>query len=88
LSVTDRELRDRALRARIGANHRWARESDRTAATQPARDQRQANLESRVDPDGTMPADERARRAAQLRRAEMLALSLKSAKVRRKRTST
>ena len=55
---------DRALVARIAAAERWARTADRTAATAPARRGLAAKFEREADPDGVLPPDERARRAA------------------------
>jgi len=73
------------LRARIAANTRWAFVADRPAATAAARaafDQRWAR---EVDPDGALPADERARRAASLRRAHFARMALASAQKRRRK---
>jgi len=75
----------KALRAKIASAISWAHTTDRTARTQAARDKRLENLESQVDPDGQLPADERRRRALELRRAQMLQMSLKSSQARAKR---
>lgn len=40
-------------------------------------------FEREVDPDGTLPPDERARRAARAKKAYFIGLAQKSAKVRR-----
>lgn len=72
----------RRLRASSAAHTRWSKEPDWSAATQPARDGYLAKLEREIDPDGKMPADERRRRAVQLRRARMQALALKSSQAR------
>lgn len=79
---------DRSSIARLAAHSRWAKEEDRAAATQPARDGLQRRFEDQVDPDRTLPADERAKRADSARRAHFQRLALKSAQARRaKRTA-
>lgn len=78
---------DRALLARIAAHERWARTADRTAATAPARTGLQARFEREVDPDGTLPPAERARRAESARKAFYTRISLRSAQVRRARAA-
>lgn len=75
--------KERSLRASIGANSRWAAEPDRTKATEPARRGLLAKFEKQVDPDGTLPAAERARRAENALRAHMQRMSLAAAKARR-----
>jgi hypothetical protein len=60
---------------REAALRRWAFTPDRTAATSPAREAIRTRYERRVDPDGTMHPDERARRADALLRADMIALA-------------
>jgi hypothetical protein len=82
----DREGSGRArLIASLAANSRWAKEEDRSAATQAARDGLQRRFEDQVDPDRTLPADERAKRADSARRAHFQRLALKSAQARRTR---
>jgi hypothetical protein len=79
---------DRSSIARLAAHSRWAKEEDRSAATQAARDGLQRRFEDQVDPDRTLPADERAKRADSARRAHFQRLALKSAQARRaKRTA-
>ncbi|MGH3423031.1 MAG: hypothetical protein ACRDQU_06725 [Pseudonocardiaceae bacterium] len=75
---------DRILRARIGAHARWARTTDPTAATAPARRGFDARFELEVDPDGTLPPAERERRAQHARKAYFTRLALRSAQSRRK----
>jgi hypothetical protein len=75
----------RALRARLAAYERWSRTSDTTAATAAMRQAFRDRFERQVDPDGTLPVEERARRAEQARRAHFLRMALKSAQVRRAR---
>lgn len=74
-----------SLRARIAANHRWAFADDRTAATAAARTAADARFAREVDPEGKLPPEERARRAASLRKAHYSRMALASAKKRRKR---
>lgn len=75
---------NRVLIAQIAANSRWARESDPTAATAPARRAFADRFDREVDPDGTLPPAERARRAEHAKKAYFLRLALKSAQSRRK----
>ena len=75
---------ERKLAARIAAHDRWAHEPDRTAATAPARAALMATFERQVDPNGTLPPDERAWRAEHARKAFYGRLALKSARSRRK----
>jgi hypothetical protein len=73
---------DRVLIARIAAAERWGRTRDRTAATEPARRGLRAKYEREADPDGTLSAQERARRADQLMQAHMLRMSRAAAQAR------
>ena len=57
-------------------------QADRSAATQPARHAMTRKFEDQVDPDRTLPADERAVRAQSARRAHYQRLALASAKAR------
>ena len=75
---------ERSLAARIAAHESWAHTPDRSARTAPARAALMARFEREVDPDGTLPPDERARRADHKRRAYFGRLALKSARSRRK----
>jgi hypothetical protein len=74
---------DSRLRAKIAAHARWARTSDPAAATAPARAAFDARFAREVDPDGTLPADERTRRADAARKAYFARLAYRSAKARR-----
>jgi hypothetical protein len=78
---------DRVLIAKIAAETRWAFEPDRTAATAPARAGLQAKYERQVDPDGTLPPDERARLAGHLSRVHMTRMSRAAAAARTARAS-
>lgn len=73
----------RVLMGKIGANTRWAMETNRTAATQPARDGQYRKWEDQVDPDRVLPGPERAKRVESLRRAHFQRMALKSAQVRK-----
>ncbi len=75
---------ERALASRIAASERWARESDRAAATAPARNAFNQRFLDMADPDGVLPLAERHRRAELLRRAHFSRLALASARARRK----
>lgn len=85
MSVAHLPPADRRLRARIAAHVSWSRTADPRARTQPARDAAFRRFERLVDPGGTLPAEERRRRAEHARRAEMQRLALRSAQVRRAR---
>jgi hypothetical protein len=76
---------DRAVIARIASAERWARTSDRTAATEPARRGLRAKFEREADPEGTLDPAERVRRADALLTAHMLRLARASAKARSSR---
>lgn len=77
-------MNDRSQIAKIAAHARWAKTTDRAAATQAARDGLQARFEREVDPDGLLAPDERARRAESAKRAHYQRMALKSARARRK----
>jgi len=76
---------DRAVIASIASHLRWAFEEDRTAATEPARSAFMRSFEDRIDPEGVLDPDERARRAQNLVSAHFKTLARKSAAVRRAR---
>jgi hypothetical protein len=75
---------DRALAARIAAHALHARGGTNTG---PARRAFLDRFEREVDPDGVLPAEERARRAGHAKQAYFTRLSLKSAQARRKKVS-
>jgi hypothetical protein len=64
--VMDKDLTpaQRSLRARIAAHASWANTSDRSARTAAARRAALDRFERQVDPNGALPAEERALRAA------------------------
>ncbi len=74
---------ERSLRARLAVHTSWANTPDRRARTAAATAASMARFEEQVDPDGSLPAEERARRAESARKAHMARLALASAKARR-----
>jgi len=76
---------ERHIAASIAAHESWAHTPDRSARTANARAALMQKFEDQVDPDGTLPPDERARRAEHARKAYFQRLALKSAKARRLR---
>lgn len=78
---------ERALRARIAAHSSWAKTTDRTARTAPARRAADERFEKLVDPEGRLPEDLRIQMAQSAKKAHFAALALKSAKARRARSS-
>lgn len=77
-------MSDASLRASLAANERWARCTDRTAATQAARDAQWRRLEDEVDPDRLLDADERQKRATNLFRAKQQRLALRRTAAQKK----
>jgi hypothetical protein len=74
---------ERSQQSRAASHIRWAKESDPTAATAPARKGFDARFERQLDEWGiTDPAD-RARRIGHLRKAYFADLARKSAVTRR-----
>lgn len=76
---------DRALIARIAAHTSWANTPDPAARTAKARAAALERFERQVDPDGTLPPAERARRAEAARKAHFLGMARKSADSRRRK---
>lgn len=76
LSLTPEQ---RSLRARAGAHALHAMGGTSTKAGTAAF---MARFERQVDPDGSLPPDERARRAAHARKAYMSGLALKASRAR------
>ncbi len=70
------------LRSKIAANERWSTVSDRTEATEPARQAFLARFEAQVDPNGELDGETRARLAENARSAYFQRLALASAKAR------
>lgn len=75
---------ERVLQGRAGALKSWALTPDRAARTAAARAAKYAKYEAQVDPDGTLPPEERARRAEQLYKAAMAELARSGLAARRK----
>jgi hypothetical protein len=78
---------ERSLRARLAAHSMHARH-DARETTAKARATFLARFEREVDPDGTLPPQERARRAEHARSAYFARLSLASARARRAKPTT
>jgi hypothetical protein len=72
----------RRLRASIAAHEMWANCGDPTARTLPARMAFLDKFEKQADPDGTLTAAERARRAEHIRKAYFQRLALASSRAR------
>lgn len=86
--MSSRDPVERSRLATIAANKRWAFEQDRTAATQAARDAQQRKREDEVDPEHKLSPEERAKRANNLRLAQMQRIALKGSRAAaRKRTA-
>ena len=73
------------INRRIAAEISWARTDDRAARTCPARETFLKRFEKEVDPDGTLPPEERRQRAEHAKRAYMLQLAKRSASARKAR---
>ena len=71
------------INRRIAAEISWARTHDRTARTRPREKRSSKRFEKEVDPDGTLPPEERRQRAEHAKRAYMLQLAKRSADARR-----
>lgn len=74
---------ERSRQARKAAYVSWAKTDDPSARTANGRQAFLERFEREVDPEGTLPPAERARRAAALRKAYFLDLAQKSAEARR-----
>ncbi|HEX3778470.1 MAG TPA: hypothetical protein VHX38_02300 [Pseudonocardiaceae bacterium] len=75
--MTPAERAAKSLGGQIGANRRWAKEPDRSAATEKARAAFASKFEREADPDCVLPLPERARRAENLRLAYFAQLRLR-----------
>lgn len=76
---------ERSQRARVAVHTSWARTSDPSARTAPARAAFLDRFEREVDPDGILEPAERTRRAEHAKKAHFARLALASAKARRKK---
>ena len=74
---------ERQLVARLAAHQSWANTQNRTARTAPGRDAFLAKFEDQVDPGHKLSPVERAKRAANARKAYFTGLALKSVQARR-----
>jgi len=81
------DAQQRRRRARIAAHASWAATADRTARTAPGTAAFLQRFERQVDPDGVLPAQQRAEMARHARTAYMLQLAERSARARRRRTT-
>jgi hypothetical protein len=77
---------ERTLRARMAAYVLHSRYDSREL-TAPARRAFNDRFEKEVDPDGTLPPDERQRRAAAAKKAYFARLALRSAQARRRKNT-
>ena len=75
---------ERTLAARVAAFSLHAQRDSREV-TKPARAAFLSRFEKEVDPDGTLPPQERQRRADAAKRAYFTRLSLRSVKARRRK---
>jgi hypothetical protein len=71
------------INKRSAAEVSWARTHDRAACTRPARETFLKRFEKEVDPDGTLPPEERRQRAEHAKRAYMFQLAKRSATARK-----
>jgi hypothetical protein len=69
---------------KLGAYRKWAKCSDREAATAAARSSFMARFEREVDPDGKLSGKDRAQRAESARKAYFVGLALRRHYGRRK----
>jgi hypothetical protein len=75
---------ERSLRARKGALEMLAKHDPKETSAR-GREAFLSRFEREVDPDGTLPPEERARRAEYAKRAYFTGLAYKSARARAKR---
>ena len=74
-----------SLHARIAAYSKWAKVADRHEAMRPLWEGRWRRYLEQVDPDGTLPEEERVKRAEAARKADLYRMSLASVRARRLR---
>jgi hypothetical protein len=75
---------EKSLRSKIAVHTSWQNTSDRSARTANAREAFLDRFELIVDPEGSLPVEERRTRAQHARKAYFAKLALKSAQARRK----
>jgi hypothetical protein len=78
---------ERVLRSRQAAHASWSKTEDRSTRSAPGRRAADARFARLVDPDGTLPAAERAKRAASARAAFFAEIQFKSLQARRRRAA-
>lgn len=71
------------MRARLAAHASWAHTEDRSARTAKARQTFADSFEKEVDPDGKLDPAERARRAANAKKAYYQRLAMRSVRARK-----
>ena len=71
------------INRQIAAEISWSRTIDRSARTRPAREKFLQRFEREVDPDRTLSAEERRRRAEHAKRAYMLRLAKRAVAARK-----
>lgn len=76
---------ERSLRGRTAVLTSWANTEDWTARTAPGRAAFMRRFEDQVDPDRTLPDEERAKRADAAKRAHFARLARQSAAKRRQK---
>jgi hypothetical protein len=79
---------ERSLRGRAAGHTSWAKTPNRAARTKPGRDKFESRFEREVDPDGTLPPAERARRVKSARSAYFANLARQGAAAARERRET
>ena len=74
-----------SARGSIGAHIQWSQCEDRTARTANARKAANDRFLDQVDPQRTLPPQERAKRAENARRAHMKRMARRSVQVRKRK---
>ncbi|MFE6406539.1 hypothetical protein ACFVOR_06345 [Streptomyces sp. NPDC057837] len=82
MSAHSMSAAERSMLAQIAAHTLWTHCDDPAAHTAPARKAFLDRFEDAVDPDGTLTAEERTRRAEHARKAYFKRLALASARAR------
>lgn len=77
----------RSTQARAAVHRSWAKTSDRSRRTAPAREAAEARFEREVDPDGTMTPHARALAAASARKAYFGELARRSVAARARKAA-
>jgi hypothetical protein len=85
--MSAREPRERSSIARLAANASWAKTVGWTARTANARAARWRQYEDQVDPERTLPAHERQKRAEKAMQVYMQQMSRKGVRARREKSA-